>query len=182
MIRASLFRMEMNRKVTWAINGRLWLLVGWLLGIITVGCRSTDKPASARFASVELQGNTPGQISLVIEEVFRENGYQVTRPAPDKLLCEKKDSAWNNLVYGSWVYNTPVWLRVKVSIVPVAEARFRLECHAYEVQDRGAHMEDELAISTLRSHPYQKLLNEVAKRLTTSHIPNSAPEIPSPPK
>jgi len=128
-----------------------------------MGCRSTDKPAEGRFASVEIEGNTPGQIHNVAVEVFERDGYQVANKGLDTMVFEKEATKWGNFAYGDWGGDAPVWVRVKASIVAAGERRFRLQCHAFMVRDRGGATEEEIAC--YRSAPYQKLMNEVAQLL-----------------
>ena len=152
---------------------RILVLIAFCLCIFCwAGCASTGKPAAARFASVEIQGNTPGQIHDIAVEVFQSSGYQVANKALDEMVFEKKGTKWSEFAYGDWGGDAPVWVRVKASIVPVSEARFRLQCNAYMIRDRGGATEEEIAC--FRSRPYQKLMDEVAERLrgtSTAKVP-----------
>lgn len=146
------------------------LLTASIIASCVAGCHSTDKPppkpASAQFASVELQGNTPGQISQMAMAVFQENGFKVALATPNQLVFEKEGTAWNNLAYGNWESDQPIWVRVKASIVYVSEASYRLECHAFLVRDKGKEVfEEEIKVRNINSGRYQKLLDEVARRL-----------------
>ena len=127
------------------------------------GCRSTAKPAAARFASVEIQGNTPGQIHDIAVEVFQKSGYRVANADLDTMIFEKRATKWSDFAYGDWGGDAPVWLRVKACIVPVSEARLRLQCRAYMIRDHGGLTEEEIAC--FRKRPFQKLMNEVSERL-----------------
>jgi hypothetical protein len=128
------------------------------------GCKSTDKPANAGFASVDLHGNTPGQIWNVAAEVFREHGYLVVRGGSDHCAFEQLGSKMDNFAYGNWL-ETKVWIRVKASLLPLGEAAFRLQCDVVVVRDRGGSTEEEVPAHGFRHGPYQKLLDEVAARL-----------------
>ncbi len=148
----------------WCSQLRFALLL--LLGSLWMtGCHSPDKPESARYASVEIQGNTPGQIAAVLQQVFREAEYKATQPVPPKLVFEKIASHFDQLAYGSWVEGTPVWLRARVELMPIGEARYRLDCHAYFVRDIRGPLEEELQGSHPRRSTYQKMLDEAARRL-----------------
>ena len=148
------------------IPWRFLLLALSLCTIAGPGCHSTKPKSEAeRFAFVELHGNTPGQISEAACEVFRAHGYTVARANRTQMVFEKKGSALNNLAYGSWLGDNPVFVRVKAAIVPIGEATWRLQCEGFTVQDHGSANEEELRISNLRAHTYQKLLEEVAQRL-----------------
>src|SRR6266481_4345277 len=144
-------------------NKECWLRILLCFAFcLLAGCQSTDKPASASFASVVISGNTPGQIRDAAIEIFEDHAYKATQIDPERLVFEKEGSGMNNFAYGSWLAGDRVWVRVKADIVPVGEMAFRLQCHAYMVRDRGGATEEEVALSRLRSGPYQKLLEEVA--------------------
>lgn len=138
------------------------ILLGLCFGICS-GCRSTDGPTEARFASVEIRGNTPGQIHDVAVAVFQNNGYQVAQANLETMIFEKPGTKWSNFAYGNWAGDDPVWFRVRAAIVPLSEANFRLQCTAYLIRDRGGVTEEE--IKCYRSRPYQKLMNQVAAQL-----------------
>jgi hypothetical protein len=148
-------------------GSRVWLrilLCSAFCVLASLGCQSTDKSASASFASVVISGNTPGQIRDAAVEVFGENGYKATQTDPAKLVFEKEGSRMNNFAYGSWLADETVWVRVKAAIVPIGEMAFRLQCHAYMVRDRETATEEEVALSSLSKGPYQKLVDQVANR------------------
>jgi hypothetical protein len=131
---------------------------------LLAGCHTAEPPGGSYFASVEIRGNTPGQISEAAAEVFQAEGYEVATGGPTHMVFERKASGMNNFAYGNWL-DTAVWERVKASVVPVSEATFRLQCQAYLLRDRGGTTEEEIKLSGMRSGTYQKLLDKVAKRL-----------------
>ena len=153
---------------------RMTLGIGLVVvcSLLVLCCESTGKPASGQFASVELQGNTPGQIRDVAVEVFKEHQYVVSRSRPDTMVFEREGTEWDNIAYGNWMGGA-VWVRVKASIVPVSEGTFRLQCNAFMVRDRGGSTEEETKLTSLKSHSYQKLLDEVSQRL---HGPQMVPK------
>lgn len=142
--------------------GTLFVLAGCLVS--GSGCRSTHVPASATFASVVISGNTPGQIRDAAVEVFSHHGYTVAQADPGNLVFEKEGSKMNNVAYGNWLGDTPVWLRVKAAIVPMEAMSCRLQCHAYMVRDRGGATEEEITLSRFHNGQYQKLLDQVAEK------------------
>jgi len=158
-------------KTIFGAFSKLTLAIGAAMAcwLFLLGCQSTGKPASARFASVEIQGNTPGQIRDMTTQVFTEHQYHASHSNMDSMVFEKEGTGWNNVAYGNWT-GEGVWERVKASIVPVSEGKFRLQCNAYMVRDKGGTTEEEIKLSSLKSHRYQKLLNEVSQRFrgTTS--------------
>jgi hypothetical protein len=137
-----------------------------LCALITSGCRSTGKHSAGGFASVVIQGNTPGQIRAAAVEVFSEHGYKMMDARSPNPVFEKQASRIDNAAWGNWT-GSGVWIRVRVFILPVAEATFRLECKAVLVRDRGqSAFEEEIKLRNFQAGPYQKLLDEVAARLT----------------
>jgi hypothetical protein len=116
------------------------------------------------FASVEIHGNTPGQVKAGTIDVFGKNGYALSDDRKEDLVFEKRAGAWNNLAYGGWPGETPVWLRLRVSIRKAPELGVRLECRAFRVLDHGGPTEEETPVRAAGHGPYQKLLDEVAGR------------------
>jgi hypothetical protein len=150
------------------------LLGSFLLMLLFQACQ-TSQPLSSesRLAAVELKGNTPGQIAEATIEVFRANGYKAFMKNFTNLVFEKKASRMDDIAYGDWMGDEPMWVRVKASILPIGEARFRLQCNAFLVRDKNGSTEEELRVK-YRSGPYQKLLNEVARRLGTPTEPGKS--------
>lgn len=136
----------------------------WLLCLLVTGCHSTNQSASS-FASTTITGNTPGQIRDAAVRVFQEDGYQAKRVDPDALLFEKEGSRMDEIAYGNWLGDIPVWVRVKASIVSAGEMTHRLQCQAFMVRDRGTGAEEEVALRTMHRGSYQKLMDKVAQRL-----------------
>lgn len=114
---------------------------------------------------VNIRGNTPGQIKPVALEVFQQQGYQVARATPNQLEFDKPATRWDNLAYGNWV-DSPLWLRVKVDLVPSAAPGCRLECRVYLVRDKGNATEEELPLRHAKRTPYQELLDKIAARFS----------------
>ena len=82
------------------------------------------------------------------------------------MVFEKEGSRWDQIAYGSWVNDTSVWIRVRVSMVPLSDGSFRLQCQAFKVRNKGDPLtEDQVRIGNSQSKPYQALLDKVAERL-----------------
>ncbi|MEI6785006.1 MAG: hypothetical protein WCQ21_29255 [Verrucomicrobiota bacterium] len=145
------------------------LLASVLLGIIStvlVGCSSMDKPASASFASVRIQGHTAEQIRGATVVVFQQDGYVAANVSGAEMVFEKEGSRWDQIAYGSWVNEAPVWIRVRVSMVSLSADLFRLQCQAYKVRNKGDPLaEDQIVIRNRNSKPYQTLLDKVLGQL-----------------
>jgi hypothetical protein len=140
-----------------------------LLGLLLAsGCR-TGEPTSASFASVDIPGRTPDQICQTAGKVFQENGYAVRSLSPSGMVFEKEGSQGQSLAYGGVVdtyYGGSTIVRVRAAVVDLSSGTYRLQCKAYMVRHANdSFFEDESALLNFRSGPYQKVLNEVAKRL-----------------
>jgi hypothetical protein len=152
------------------MKSKLWNLVTILVmtvaGHLLFGCKSLHKPATASFASVQIQGHTAGQIRAATAVVFQQDGYAAVDVRRPEMVFEKEGTRWDQIAYGSWVNEAPVWLRVKVSLVPLAGDSVRVQCQAYKVRNKGdPFVEDEVRINNTHSKPYQTLLDKVAGQL-----------------
>jgi hypothetical protein len=134
--------------------------------IALIGCKSLNKPASASFASVRIQGHTAEQIRAASAVVFQQDGYTLVEGHRPEMVFEKEGSRWDQIAYGSWVNEAPVWLRAKVTMVPLSADTFRLQCQAYKVRNKGDPLtEDQVRIGNSHNKPYQALLDEVLGQL-----------------
>jgi hypothetical protein len=146
----------------------LFLFTLCICGLLAGGCSSTkDKPESARFAAVEVVVHNTEKLRSVTADVLHEHGYKAATGSVSTLVFEKQGSSLNNLAYGNWM-GTGIWSRVKISFVPVSGDVFRLEAHAFLVRNKGEVLEEEMPVSNIHSGQYQKMLNEIAKRLAPS--------------
>ena len=145
------------------------LLTGLLLATASttlVGCKSLDKPASASFASVRIQGGTPEQIRAATVVVFQQDGYTSVNVKQLEMVFEKEGSRWDRIAYGSWVDDASVWVRVRVSVDPISEGACWLQCQAFRVRNKGDPVfEEQVRLRNNRSKPYQALLDKVPGQL-----------------
>jgi len=140
------------------------LLASASIGLI--GCKSLDKPESASFASVRIQGHTVEQIRAATVVVFQQDGYTPVDVGRSEMVFEKQGSRWDRIAYGNWIDDASVWVRVRVSVVPLSEGVFRLQCQAFKVRDKGdAVFEEQVRLRNNRSKPYQALLDKVLGQL-----------------
>jgi hypothetical protein len=141
-------------------------------GVVVSGCRSANKPASGSFASVDIPRGTAIQIAEAMSEVFESKGWRSpSKTGPDRLTYEREGSVKNNMAYGNWLSGGNVWMRVRASIVSLQETSYRLQCNLYAVRDRGATTEEEIKVSSVYSGTYQKMLEEVARRVAAVNAP-----------
>jgi hypothetical protein len=140
----------------------LFLLVGFFAG----GCASTDKPASASFASVIISNHTAQQIRDATDTVFQQNGYQVLGEQGGALVYEREATEREQRQYAGFVgahEGEKVNMRVRVKIETKDAGSYWLTCKAYAVCNPGQPVfETTTALFGFQSDPYQKLLDKVA--------------------
>jgi len=139
-----------------------------LVAVLLAACRSSQ-PGSASFASVVIPNRTAEEIGQTTRQVFQEAGYQSFAGATGDMMFEKEGTHGNALAHGG-IYATQqgsqTWVRVKASVVSLGAGSHRLQCHAFMVPHHGdAFFEEEHALTNFRSGPYQRLLDEVLRRL-----------------
>ncbi len=135
-------------------------------GVVLLGCKSADKPASGSFASVQILGHTRQEIRAATLSVFQQDGFAPVGVEGVDLVFEKEGSKWDRIAYGNWIDDKGVWVRVRVSLVPLPAGVYRLQCQAFKVRDKGdAVFEEEVRLRSNRSKPYQALLDKVLGRL-----------------
>jgi hypothetical protein len=145
-------------------NSRFLLLALVVVALGAAGCGTFDKQKAEKFASVKIHALSEREIRTAISDVFRDHEFKVILTKTN-VICEKEGSAGDNFLYGNWVGGEPVWVRIKLTIVPMMEGAYRLQCLAFKVRDKGSlAFEEEVQVSGMGSHHYQKLLEEVADR------------------
>jgi len=132
--------------------------------LAAVGCRAT-MPASASFASVNIQNHTLEQIRDAAGVVFQADGYRVLVNG-DQMRFEREGSRATQMAYGQWVGDGDVIVRVVANIVQLSANSYRLECKAYIVKSPGDPVfEEVIKLNNTRRLPYQDLLDKVAAKL-----------------
>ena len=143
------------------------LLLSLAGGLFTTGCH-LGEPASASFASVLISGKTPAQIHATTIAVFKENGY-LASTNDQEMTFEKEGSRGQTIAYDGLVgahYGAVTLVRVRAKLLDAGNDTQRLQCQAYIVTDANDPMFlKEIRLANYRSGPYQKILDEVAKRL-----------------
>jgi hypothetical protein len=141
----------------------LAVLAGLLL-ILGGGCRSTTNGPPA-FAAVTLHGHPPETIRQTVATVFTEKGFYDNSRSKEWIF-DRRTSTMSQWVHGGWFDRDSVRERVRLRLIPLGEGIYRLEAKAAMVRDAGEiFFEEESRMTRLRSAPYQKLLNQVERRL-----------------
>jgi hypothetical protein len=131
------------------------------------GCASHG-PGSSSHASAQIPNATLAAIQDVSAVVFIEKGYTVRLKQPDMMVFDRPGSRNDALKWGGWD-GSGVTMRVKMAIRDMGTGTsFLLQADAYAVRDASdPFFASENRNMMLNHRPYQKLLNEVQKRLKT---------------
>jgi hypothetical protein len=143
--------------------GFFLVAVVWGGAFVLSGCKSPEEAKPKRFASVVIEGNTRGQIAVVVASVFQAEGYKVVRNDLHSLRFERVGSKMDTVAYGNWM-GGDVWTRVDVTLEELGENKVSVECQAYHVRDPDRALEETIRMGRLHAKPYQKLLDQVAAR------------------
>ena len=116
-------------------------------------------------ASARIQGRSLAEIQQTATAVFREKGYALAAATPGQLVFQRPGSLWDVAKWGGWM-GGGVTMRVKVRLSEMPDGAHLLQADAYAVQDSDdPFFQIESRNMLLNRAPYQKLLDEVARRL-----------------
>lgn len=150
------------QRVMWRWVPAVLLAAVVLLG--GVSCSSTP-PGGKQFAVVTLRYTDEITVRRIVEAVFSEAGYE-DASFSGEWRYERKTSTMQQLAHGGWFDEGGVRERVRLKLIPLSEGVYRLESQAMMVRNAGeSFFEEEVKMTRLKSRPYQKLLDEVVKRL-----------------
>ena len=116
-------------------------------------------------ASARIRGHSLAEIQQTTTAVFREAGYAQTLSSPVEMVFERPGSRSDARKWGGWL-GEGVTMRVKIQLSEMTDGSHLLQADAYAVQNSDdAFFRTENRNILLSRRPYQRLLNEVAKRL-----------------
>ena len=131
-------------------------------------CHTPTESKHEDIDQLRVRTSDPAQIREAALDVFHEQGYKASVANLAKMIFEKKGSKFDNAAYGNWVGEQPIWIRIKVLVLPITEGVYQLEYTAYYVRDKGEKaFEEEVEFNHLASHSYRKLLEDVVRRVGT---------------
>jgi len=158
----------MNYATSVTRTGGLFLALLWagLTGGLGVGCQSAKQPGSMSHASVQIEDKSPAEIRPVIEAVFKEEGYALTANPTGMWVFDRPGSRRDALKWGGFATGEGVVMRIKVKVTRLNDSTLLLTADSYAVQDAGdSFFETESRNVTLNHRPFQKMLDEVKRRL-----------------
>jgi hypothetical protein len=137
-----------------------------LFNLLLSGCKSAHEPGGGSHASVQIKGKSLAEIQQATVAVFQDDAYRLTARRPDVFVFDRPGSRSDTIKWGSLLTGETVVMRVKVMFRELSPQTWLLQADAYAVRNGGdPFFEDPTRTIILNTHPYQKLLNEVAKRL-----------------
>lgn len=152
----------MNTKIRFGAFGA-GLFV--LCAVSLVGCYSAKQPGSMSHASVQVKGHSLAEIQQATTAVFREAGYAPAAASLEEMVFDRPGSRRDAAKWGGWS-GEGVTMRVKVRLSRLVDGAQLLEAIAFAVQtsdDEFFRTENRNIL--LNRRPYQKLLDETARRL-----------------
>jgi hypothetical protein len=130
------------------------------------GCRSATQPGSTSHAVVQINGHALEEIQATAAGVFGENGYSETSRNSQSMTFQRPGSRREAAKYGGWS-GEGVTMRVKVAFTPLAGGHYMVQADAFaERNSSDPFFREENRALMLNRRPYQKLLDEVEKRLS----------------
>lgn len=116
-------------------------------------------------ASVEIPPRSMVQIQEAAVSVFRADGYALVANSATELVFDRPGSRRDALKWGGWS-GEGVTMRVRVWVSDLAGGKQLLQADAYAVQNSDDDFfRTESRNVLLNRRPYQKLLDEAARRL-----------------
>ena len=130
-----------------------------------LGCQSAKQPGSMSHASAQVQGRSVADVQQTTAAVFREKGYALAAASPEEMVFDRPGSRRDAAKWGGWS-GQGVTMRVKVRLSKMLDGAQLLQADAYAVQNSDDEFfRTESRNILLNRRPYQKLLDEVARRL-----------------
>ena len=130
-----------------------------------VGCASSKQPGSMSHASVQVKGHSLEDIRQTTTVVFREAGYSLAATSPEETVFERPGSRRDAAKWGGWS-GEGVTMRVKAGLSKMTDGSYLVEADAYAVQNSDdPFFRTESRNILLNRRPYQKLLDEMARRM-----------------
>jgi hypothetical protein len=159
-----------------------WLFAALLSCLLVIGCKTPRTgPGWDSLASINLQGHSGLEIARVVSEDFKAAGWQAV-PLPQnegmRMQFDKPAGTGANIMYSDWSFK-PIWYRARIELLKTGEDTYTVTCNAWRVFDRNSgHFEEEHKLSSMKSGPYQDLLDKVKVKLTAATPSESQPGAP----
>lgn len=114
---------------------------------------------------MQINGKSLQEVQKVTQAVFAEDGYATRLAQPNLMVFDRLGSRRDALKWGG-VLTGGVTMRVKVQFNQLNQTATLLQADAYAVQNAGdSFFESDSRNLILNRRPYQKLLDQVQKRL-----------------
>ena len=139
--------------------------VGILSLLLATGCQSAKQPGNQSHAAVQIQGCSLAEIQQTTTAVFREEGYSLVLTTTQEMVFSRPGSRRDAAKWGGWS-GEGITMRVKVRLVEMLNGDYLLQADAFAVQNSDdPFFQTESRNILLNRRPYQKLLDEVRRRI-----------------
>jgi hypothetical protein len=119
---------------------------------------------------METQGVYFEELVDACHEVFAEHDFVRSGARGTRLMYEKPGSTLDFLAWGGLTTDEKLMVRAAVTIHELGVDAFEVDCQPYIVTNAGGHMEEARKVSRLQSGKYQKILDEVKRRVETNRL------------
>jgi hypothetical protein len=129
------------------------------------GCQSSQPSSGYSQGLLTIKGHTDAQIRQVTKAVFAEDGYAFVSEGGEGFVFQRPGTRGDALKYGGW-YSEGVVLRAKVRMTEMGVDSYVLKLDMFVVRNAGDGLnESESPLMTLNKAPYNRLMEEIGKRL-----------------
>lgn len=145
-------------NVSWALLALLWLTAS--------GCKTFNGLPEKNLAAVTITNRPAGDVQSAVGKIFRAHGFSGGLIDDNNFEFTRKGTRMDHLLYGSYVFEDTVTMKVTVTEQSQPNGDIRLGCQAWLVEaDTDPVFEDDHQAHPLRKGPYQDLLKEIKKAL-----------------
>ena len=124
------FTFESPRAYARVARG-IFLSLTFPLMLFLTACHTPTESNHEDIDQLRVRTSDPAQIREAALNVFHEQGYKASVANLAKMIFEKKGSKFDNAAYGNWVGEQPIWIRIKVLVLPITEGVYQLEYTGY---------------------------------------------------
>ena len=142
------------------------LLLLALLWLGASGCETFNGPAENDLATVTITNRPLASVQTAVTKVFLAHGFIAGPAEADTLEFTRKGGHWDKLLYGSFVFEDKVTLKVTVTTQLQPDGAIVLSCQPWVVESQiDPVFVDDQQVRPLSKGPYEKLLKEIQKQL-----------------
>ena len=149
--------------------------LGAALLLFQAGCRTSSPGHGTSHAAVIIPDHTDAEVRQVARQVFAEDGYSVHHTGADLLEFRRAGSSMDRMKFGDWM-DDGVSIRAKLKISTLADGAHLLQLDMYSFKEsKDVFFQEETRMVLLNRRHYQKLLDEIVRRLVSAPFTQTKP-------